>query len=1255
MPQRRIRHLTVSLTLALALLGGRQATAGPDEWPTWRHDPGRSGRSEMAGRLDRPSPIWALAAGGSLTPEAFATADLDGLRGHEWLAAQGGRVRAFDAAGRVLWATPWLGLEHIVAARDLDGDGSTEVVASRTSATAALVVLRGRDGALLWDGPELPAGTKALRADTARLADLTGDGRQEIVLKPWPETHVRAYRRTLGGGFEQLWAAAYEGYSNYNPPLIADWDGDGTPEVLLPAERDLLVFDGATGRLERRLQDALRGHSYSHLQAVRAPDGGGSLLLVIGREPYTRSATLVDLRVPAGGDTPPGVLWQLDWQPPEDSNVLCPVDAVGDLDGDGVPEILLAVFDDRDVELDAAGVGGDHDGVVAPGVWSLLALELLSGRAAAHLPGWIPEAAMDLDGDGRAEVVARRAAEDRTGPPPFGGVGIFRLGGQGLELAWDRAGAQLLRAREERPAHRHDRDLGRPLVGLPTEVADATSLLVLRDADGDGWADSLERHTANAGGVSLDVSTPLGDAGALSGLALESSHGAQHPSPLYVVRASGTLQRLDASLEPTLERASGGFAAHLAVARPGPDADNHVFYCTSDGRLVAASLDMEAIPPAVAERWSVAIGACNPLAVLAVPGQAVPSVVTVGRGRSGELTVVALAADSGEDRWDHPLPGWHAVDAPVAGRVDGTLSALLLRGTSDRYPNDADLRLKAIGLADGAELWERPAAENTWGIEPLLVADLAGEGTDTVLHVDGHAVELFSARDGSPEGERPCDWCRRPLLADFDGDGLPDLLANGRTELCLLSGRALEQTWCTPKRYRTEGTETWSGVARRDDEGLLLLLPTPDGLLRAFRGTDGEPAWEQTLRAGLTGPAADAFDGPAAGVGAPAAARLVDTQQDVVLGTGEDGWVYGLDSVDGSLRWSVELGGSVEDLLVSDLDSDGEPDLLAATADGRITWLAQPTLAAPGRLREVELDATGEPLADGPDIDVSERTDALGVAWDAVPGAVGYRVTLVDSHGQPVVDWLDVPAVRSWRFAGVRLLPGASYRVRALALGETGASPPAESDGVRIVDLAAPEIVSFEAIPPSFDPAAESTTLHVLARDRSGLAFWSVSIAGADGPVWHREALTEGQKLELELEWSGADPDQHPLPAGTYRADLTVTDWSGHMATATAAVELTSSDEPDRDAGPSEPDAGPSETDLGPADPDGGTDSPDLGPGQIDASSSPDGSCPAPCQTCEECDCGCGCSASGATPGASFTSLALVLAAALTLLRRRGR
>lgn len=1257
------RRAIGTLLLLAAVTVPRAGRSSPEEWPTWRHDPGRSGRTELRGRFEQPSPVWSVPTGGSLQPTGFITANVDGLRGDEWLAVQGGRVRAFDTSGRVLWATRWLGVEQIVAARDLDGDGTVEIVATRASATASLVVLRGADGGTVWAGPTLAPGTKALRPDTVRIADLDGDGRQELVVKAWPDAHVRAYRRTLGGDFEPLWETSYVGNANYNPPVVADWDGDGAPEVLIPVQQDLLVLSGGTGETEQRLVGVLPGHAYSHLESVAAPDGRGALLLVIGREPYTRSVTLLDLRPGAGGGAPPGVVWQLDWQPPEASELLCPVKALGDLDGDGTPEVLLAVFDDRDAELDAAGTPGDHDGVAAPGVWSLLALDLVTGHAKAHLPGWIPEAATDFDGDGHAEVLARRAAGDRTGPPTLGGLRLLTFTDGALETAWELPGAELLRTREERPAGRHDRDLGRPLVGVPGPDGLPTGVLVLRDADEDGWADRLERYTRTAEGMQLDATLELADHGTLAGLGFDESSPQTDPQgALYVVRSTGALQRLDSDLQPTLERPVGGFGTHIALARPTQDAPNALFYCTSDGRLVSATMDMAAAPPTLTERWTLSTGDCEPISVVATPGGGAPAVVTAGRGANGGLILVAADADTGATRWVHPLEGWQKASVAVPATVEGALDRLIVRGVSDRHPTDTDLRLRAVSLQTGDALWEEPATENTWGIDPLLVADLDGDGTDTILHMDGHVVELLSASDGGHLSERPCDWCKSPLLADFDGDGVPDLLANQRAELCVWRGPALDSGWCVPKRYVAEGTVTAAGVARTsDDAELLLLLPTSEGLLRTWSGTEGLPGWEQTLRAGGTAAGPAGPDTRTAELGAPTTAGLHDSARDIVLTSTEDGWLYGLDSVDGSLRWSLDLGASVADLAVGDLDADGEPDMVVSTADGRLTWLGQPTLQAPGRLREVELDEAGEPLADGEDIDVSERVDSLAAAWNPVPAATGYRLALVDGNGQPVVDWVDVPAVQSWLFSGLRLLPGASYRVRALARGPGGSSPMAESDGVRIVDLAPPEILSFTAAPERFDPATGTTTLTALARDRSGVAFWSVQISDDDGAVWRRESLTEGQKLELELVWPGRDAQDEPLPAGPYRAELRVTDWSGHMATAALTLTLAPAEvPPDPDAGVDPPDGGPGadatvdEPDAGEAD---AEPPPDAGPtgDPADAGTTPDATAGAPCAPCADDDCGCSCAATPGTVPMRTASVLLVLVAALGLIAVRRR
>jgi hypothetical protein len=153
-------------------------------------------------------------------PGAVAIADLDGDRRAEILAVDGfpdGTPIVFDDAGRQLAFGPWAGVAVAAAVANVDGVGSPEIAYH----AAAYQYLVGNQGLkLLFDNLWY---NDAFLASV--IADLDGDGIAEIVVGSRVFDGVTGVERTPTG------LAFTRGRPSY--PAIADFDGDGSPDLVL--------------------------------------------------------------------------------------------------------------------------------------------------------------------------------------------------------------------------------------------------------------------------------------------------------------------------------------------------------------------------------------------------------------------------------------------------------------------------------------------------------------------------------------------------------------------------------------------------------------------------------------------------------------------------------------------------------------------------------------------------------------------------------------------------------------------------------------------------------------------------------------------------------------------------------------------------------------------------------------------------------------------------------------------------------------
>jgi hypothetical protein len=142
--------------------------------------------------------------------KALAAADLDGLPGAEIVACtENNRVRAFKPDGTTLWVSSGSNYCDMPSLADFDGDGKAEVLISG-------FVLNGQTGAVKATFPvKNPSGS--WWREKAIAADIDGDGVLEIV--------------TASAAFEADGALIVDTKLTGTYPAIADFDGDGEPEV----------------------------------------------------------------------------------------------------------------------------------------------------------------------------------------------------------------------------------------------------------------------------------------------------------------------------------------------------------------------------------------------------------------------------------------------------------------------------------------------------------------------------------------------------------------------------------------------------------------------------------------------------------------------------------------------------------------------------------------------------------------------------------------------------------------------------------------------------------------------------------------------------------------------------------------------------------------------------------------------------------------------------------------------------------------
>lgn len=248
---------------------------------------------------------------------------------------------------------------------------------------------------------------------------------------------------------------------------------------------------------------------------------------------------------------------------------------------------------------------------------------------------------------------------------------------------------------------------------------------------------------------------------------------------------------------------------------------------------------------------------------------AADGVVVVGSA-NGEL--IALAADTGMQRWSHQLSG-EMLSKPLVGK------GLVIARTVDG-------RLQALNVADGTVRWtveEVVPRLSLRGTATPIFADeaiIAGFDNGKLLALDVNTGDtLWNVTIDSPTGRTELD-----RLADIDApaaySGRDVFVAGFQGRVAMLDVENGQIWWAKDaSSYRGFGLDE-----------RVLYLTNSNGLITAYRRTDGNQQWEQAVlrQRGLTAPAS---------IG-----------ESVVVGDYE-GYLHWLSKVDGSVQARTSTDG----------------------------------------------------------------------------------------------------------------------------------------------------------------------------------------------------------------------------------------------------------------------------------------------------------------------------------------------------------
>lgn len=490
-----MRNLSILLLGLCCYLTLLPAAAAPGDWPEPRQNSHLTALQPLPGGMKTAPELRASLDRGRGKPSVAVVAQTP--EGPLDLALHAGTLYCFKEDGSTLWTSHPAGLNfaQVVCAEDLDGDGGIEALltAGRSAQPyGAAVLVSLKDGSVRWRYDVEPMSYAWYLYADAYWPGVTSK-QIVVIMHGYPPDAKNGYMALFafekpGTEPKMQWRYDFSEYTCFPSFLRADLDGDGTKELVVESHSRMWLVDAKTGALKDFVKwdvSPANMRSYGHIEFVDL-DGDG-------REDFFCIANFAqhhEVLLNRNGKLEKA--WHHGWGESVTTGQVAsrfPLPPYGDVDGDKRKELVVSMFNAE----------GKPE-------WVTRVYDAVTGDIKYRYPGFIATQMLDVNQDGRAELIGNACAES-TGTVFTGARALAAVEGA-LKPIWENAEAKAmdkeadevrLRVGEDRytlawngaalemkPREKEKASQGPKFEQIPAVVGPAAPILLAADLEGKG-------------------------------------------------------------------------------------------------------------------------------------------------------------------------------------------------------------------------------------------------------------------------------------------------------------------------------------------------------------------------------------------------------------------------------------------------------------------------------------------------------------------------------------------------------------------------------------------------------------------------------------------------------------------------------------------------------------------------------------------------------------------------------------------------